>query len=284
MNYGKFKEMVIDFITKELKMKTEPVNLQKNNGVRLDGVAVFVQEDMGANIYLEGYYDEFKNGIFTFEEICEKIKKNIFDTADEAKEFEKLNLNFCDFKSMKDKIVFCIINAERNKELLKTVAHTRFLDLAIIYRIQVRADNRGIQSVLIQNNFLDAWGVTKEELFELAKLNTPFLRECKIQKLSEMTCIPLPYNVMMLTNEFAIDGAATMLYPELLQTIADEVEDDLVIIPSSVHEILIYPNSQIEKEWMNEMIVSVNEEAVDKKDVLSDHTYFYHRLLKQIEM
>ena len=284
MNYEKFKEMVINFITKELKMKTEPVIFPKNNGVKLDGVAVFVQENMGANIYLEGYYDEFKSGIFTFEEICEKIKKNIFDTADEAKEFEKKNLKFCDFKSIKDKIVFCVINAARNEELLKSVAHTRFLDLAIIYRIQVKADNRGIQSMLIQNNFLNVWGVTTEELFKWAKLNTPLLRECKIQKLSDMTGIPLPYNVMMLTNKFSIDGAATMLYPELLQAIADKAEDDLVIIPSSVHEILIYPNSQVEKEMINEMIVSVNEEAVDEKDVLSDHTYFYHRLLKQIEM
>lgn len=284
MSYGKFKKMVIDFITKELKMKAESINAQKNNGVKLDGVTVFVRENMGANIYLEWYYDEFKKGTSSFGEICEEIKKTIFDTEDETKEFEKQNLNFLDFESIKDKIVFCVINAERNEELLKTVAHTRFLDLAIIYRIQVKRDDRGIQSVLIQNNLLNEWKVTTEELFKQAKLNTPFLRECKIQKLSEMTGIPLPYNVMMLTNEFEIDGAATMFYPELLQTIADEVEDDLVIIPSSVHEILIYPNSQLEKETINKIIVSVNEDVVDEKDVLSDHAYFYHRLIKQIEM
>ena len=44
-----------------------------------------------------------------------------------------------------------VVNYEHNKELLKTIPHRRFLDLAVCYRIMINANKKEIRSALITN-------------------------------------------------------------------------------------------------------------------------------------
>ena len=73
-------------------------------------------------------------------------------------------------------------------------------------------------------------------------------------------------------------GAATILYSDEIQRFANELEDDLVLVPSSTHEWFAYRKSDIEiNESYEDIIRETNETLVPKEQVLSDHLYIYER-------
>ena len=50
---------------------------------------------------------------------------------------------FTEFKQLKDRIIFKLINYERNKELLSKVPHIRYLDLAIVFYLLLETTEKG---------------------------------------------------------------------------------------------------------------------------------------------
>lgn len=73
-------------------------------------------------------------------------------------------------------------------------------------------------------------------------------------------------------------GAATILYSDEIKRFANELKDDLVLVPSSTHEWFAYRKSDIEiNESYEDIIRETNETLVPKEQVLSDHLYIYER-------
>ncbi len=54
---------------------------------------------------------------------------------------------------------------------------------------------------------------------------------------------PVP-TLYVLTNDFAHNGAACVLYPDKLKTSQTGLGSDLLILPSSIHEVLIVADSE----------------------------------------
>ena len=76
------------------------------------------------------------------------------------------------FEGVKDRIIFRLINTEKNKELLLDVPHKKFLDLSLVFAVLVEADNDGTAVMLIKDLHMRQWKVTKEQLWNAAKENT----------------------------------------------------------------------------------------------------------------
>ena len=89
------------------------------------------------------------------------------------------------------------------------------------------------------------------------------------------------YSMYILTNKLKIHGATCITYPRLLKRISDYLEDDLVIIPSSIHEVLILPASITQKDYSYEeleaMITETNDTVLTDDEVLSTHAYIYEK-------
>ena len=65
----------------------------------------------------------------------------------------------------------------------------------------------------------------------------------------------------------------------------DKIEKDLIIIPSSVHEVILIPkDNEISDEEINEMIGEVNENELETVEILSNHMYLYCRRDDRIYM
>lgn len=78
-------------------------------------------------------------------------------------------------------------------------------------------------------------------------------------------------------------GAGVIVNPEFLGIIANHLNCDLIIIPSSVHEVLILPdNGDYEYEAVNAMVKEVNSQNVPIEERLSNHIYIYKRDLKTL--
>ena len=91
--------------------------------------------------------------------------------------------------------------------------------------------------------------------------------------------ISLPINTMyLLTNNIKVMGATVLLYDNLLQEISDQLDSSFILLPSSVHEVLIVPveNRQDMERYTN-MVQEVNETQLRPDEVLSDHAYYYSR-------
>lgn len=92
-------------------------------------------------------------------------------------------------------------------------------------------------------------------------------------------------DMYVLTNEKRINGAGTIFYDGLLKKFADKIEKDLIIIPSSIHEVILIPSDNgITDEEVNEMIDEVNENELETVEILSNHMYLYRRKEDRIYM
>ena len=180
-----------------------------------------------------------------------------------------------------------LIHYEKNRELLKEVPHIRFLDLAVVFYYLIHLTAGEQATILIYNRHLPYWNVSTDTLFESAKINTPKLLPYyfddifsvlqNVSDLSEFSKNQL-YPLYVLTNSEKLFGAAVILYPNLLSSIAKKMNHDLIIIPSSLHEVLLLPAEQGESsEEYSSIIQEVNLSELSPEEILSDHAYYYSR-------
>ena len=74
--------------------------------------------------------------------------------------------------------------------------------------------------------------------------------------------IPPEQTMWVISNEKGINGAASMLYENELHELAENLESDLYILPSSVHEVLAVSTELTEPEELARMVAEVNMQKV----------------------
>jgi Family of unknown function (DUF5688) len=290
MNYDEFKVSMQNHIKDFLPEKYEDADVQirevvKNNDTVLDGLTVVgTDSNISPTIYLNDFFDDYENGR-PVDDILQKIA-DIYVNSDQ-------NINFdtslvTDFENVKDKIVCKVVNKDANEHMLENLPHKDMEDLAVIYQIALGGDGDGIATVNISDQLLERYGINKDELHDIAVQNTAELRPATFRSMqevimemmgaSELADMDMSGGMPMyvLTNEDKMHGAATMLYPKLMDEIAEKVGGDFFILPSSIHELLIIPkDSGAERVELENMVKEVNSTQVAPDEVLSDHVYEY---------
>ena len=88
-----------------------------------------------------------------------------------------------DFNHVKEHIVYKLIRRDANEELLKKIPYEPFLDLAVVYYIQIDNTRFGSAAIQIRNEHLRYWRVEKEEIRRLAEKNTPRIYPVQIRQI-----------------------------------------------------------------------------------------------------
>ena len=298
MTYQEFKDTTIRAIQMKLgkNCRVAIQDIIKNNDTNLDGLTILAnQSNISPTIYLNQYYEQFLRG-----KTLSEIFSEILLAYEQHSPKQNIDVSFfTDYNKVKEHIIFKLVNYERNKELLKQVPHIRYLDLAIVFNCLISADEGGCATILIHNHHLSFWNISKEELYELAKINTPKLLSHRLHNMSdvlkeifddeelsallskEANMIPM----YILTNRQKLHGSACIVYENLLSDIADCLDSDLYILPSSIHEVILIPsisaNSYAE---LSSMVREVNSTQVSREEILSDHVYYYSRASKKLSM
>lgn len=288
MNYQKFIKDVTEHISSSVhdgqKVVLQPVI--KNNGIVYDGLIIMDPIlNISPTIYLNPYYHRYLNGVS-----MEDIYEDILNTYYENLPTQNFDISlFRDFNKASEYIAFKLVNKEKNIELLTDIPYVEFQDLVLIFICIVNNFRNEYATILIHNQHLSLWGVTTETLYQLAMQNTPKLlphrfesMENLLERIEHEHLSALPdYNMYILTNKLKIHGSTCITYPRLLKRISDFLEDDFIIIPSSIHEVLIIPESITKPEYTMEdfrsMIAEINETELTDDEVLSDHAYVYKR-------
>ena len=254
----------------------------KNNGRVRTGLTISEEHvKVFPTIYLEEYYQQYLNGC-SADAIAESIvgiyREVDFERVQQANAIK-------DLSAIQHKIVYKLIHSERNRELLQTLPHIPYLDLSIVFYILFDVDETGIATIPIANNLLQMWNIDLESLYKIAHANTARLLPAMFRPMhvvvEELTGVPLkeiPEKDFMfvLSNSLRNFGASCILYDDILPQIAGQLGESFFILPSSIHEVIIVPESECPtKKDLSEMISEINQTQVDLEEVLSDRVYRY---------
>ena len=294
MNFEEFTKEIEKEIRKKTGLPAEISERIKNNGIKKVGIII---DGKGSNIapmiYLEEYYDYFKHGM-DMESVIEDIL-NFMETLKIDREFQPDSIS--DYDSIKNRIIFCIINTQKNAELLKEIPHREIEDLSIIYKVVFENSIEGNAMMLITNEHMEVWKVSEEDLWKISEENTKhifpaefFTMTSALTELTELLetgqrntenlltdeNIGKRDRMYVLSNKMRSGGAACLAYHGILETIAGILRRNYYILPSSVHEVIVLPDrGEFEVEELNKMIKDINESELDPEDILSDHCYKY---------
>lgn len=130
---------------------------------------------------------------------------------------------------------------------------------------------------------LNRWGISTDVLLRDASASSIRMHPAFFAPLRQILGLPaqaesgeIPMYVLSCID--ARFGASVLLYPHVIPTVADRLGDDIYIIPSSVHELLILRAGDVEDpQGLIEIIREVNRTEVSPGEILSDSLYAYER-------
>lgn len=291
MDYKEFTENIVCLLQKKMgeEYEIKVTNVRKNNGIQLIGVIMMRESDkISPTIYLEEPYMQYCAGTG-----MQEIVNRIVSLYEEQMRDIDLDVSFFGkFESVRDRIYHKIINYEKNRELLDDVPHFRWCDLAVVFYYAVEEHVMGRASILIHNNHLDIWQQTADVLYQTAQYNMknsmPELLVPMSELIEEMTGIKPTeaeeINIYVLTNHEKLYGASAMLYSDKMGELAESLQSDLIILPSSVHEVLLLPDEHEQPyDFYRQMVEEVNTTQVEPEEILSFSLYRYSREKAEIE-
>lgn len=290
MSFNKFIEEIKHMIKEYLgeKVKVDQKTVLKNNGVRLTGIVIMEgKENCIPNIYLNNYYDQFKEG-----RCLRDIVYEIATYYEQHKISQHVNIDvFSNFDQVKDGICFRLVNFEKNQELLKQIPHIPYLDLAIVFYCVICNEYIGNGSILIRNEHLERWKVNTDIIQKLAFNNTQNLFKGEITPMEDVICAMIKRRMIgeiensikaqldsdikvteemvepivremvhdiysetkgpkmyVVSNSERNFGAAAILYQSFLEDFANKTMSDYYILPSSIHEVILIPVENEENE------------------------------------
>lgn len=274
----------------------------KNNGILYDGLVILEgSNSITPAIYLNPYYEAYTHG-----SAFQTLYRKILNAYQDSKPKVPIDIHaFMELDHVRDRILFKLVNYQKNRELLEDIPHVPFLDLAIVFYYLVDFQNRYENgTILIHNSHLKYWHLSSKELFAIAKENTPLLM---IQNLRNIQDILQSMESKMhltdeeedsfladdfedvpmyvLTNQSNMYGAGCILYKNLLKKYSDSMNSDFYILPSSIHEVILVPTKDKSSyPYMSDMVREVNATSLLPEEVLSDHAYYYSGKNNEITM
>lgn len=204
--------------------------------------------------------------------------------------------------------LFIRINGIDGKEQnLNDMPFTMKDDLAVTYHVKLGERDGMVTSAVVTNDLLKHYGVSMEKLHKDALYNTERILQPVIYPLTDVLARmvgiggpalsqsdgfdaqldTLSFNgadMTVLTNRDSMYGAAVIAYDGVLDKIAEKAGTDLIVLPSSVHEVIILPdNGLFNYRELESMVKEINRNEVQPEERLSDHVYHYDREGKVFE-
>lgn len=186
-----------------------------------------------------------------------------------------------------------LCDPKRNVTLLNNLVTTDYDIYTAYYAILLDEESHegATTSVLVSKNLLRYFGVTSEQLaidaqkadlcrgifvFDMleATIRNPMIYNEKINLIGKHVDISKsPVSSFVLTNKIMDYGASLVIQPAVRYMIGEMLNCDFYLIPSSIHDNLIMPDTGIfTGEELVALVRSINSnpEAIKPEDILSD--------------
>ena len=290
MEFKEFEEKMAGLL-RERFGETAQISVQdilKNNGVTRKGIRVVTGEERFTPVlYLDTAYERYLAGETAgeiFEGLMEHNDSQIRE-METAWDFQPEQ--FADYSHVKEYLRLRLVNCEKNTELLRDMPYVRWNDLAVIFYYEIGDGQAQIQ---INNRHLALWEETVETLYQDAMENMKNSVPDELFPLSDLigrkasSWMGEEPPIYVLTNSTGRYGAAAMLYTGKIRELADSTGTDLVILPSSLNEVLLVPDLEEKRQTYRETVGGVNRTVLEPEEVLSDNVYLYSREKDAVEL
>ena len=250
MNIKEFAERMKSSISNVLPKEVTMIEQLKINGIYSYGIRISEPNShTGITISLEPFFETFldtDNWTRTVDYVLDFYKNQALPESLDAEWLY-------DFEQVRSGLYYILVNYEANEELLHKVPYTKFLDLAKIYYVQCPLGESDTGTILVRNEHLKDWGISIYELDKAAEENTPRLYPASITCLMDeaglgnLLGVPFELPQEPLIPMFALSntqndhGATAVCYQKILDDFSQKIQDDLILLPSSVHEMLLIP-------------------------------------------
>lgn len=296
MNIKEFAEKVCNEVAKTLGKEVQIREVDKLNGVKRYGLTIKNSDsNVEPTVYLEAFYQMYMEG-GNWSDIIHRIITCHQDNS----LHEHIDMEwFKDFSKVQGLIFHKLINYDANTKLLEDIPYTRYLDFAIVYCVHYKGVETGSGSILIHNSHLEMWHRTTQDLARLAEENTPRLFPLTVSTMGDLIqdCIgsteecpinlkdieEIPMHVM--SNKERFNGAISICYKGALQDFSKLIKSDVIILPSSLHEVILLPfEAKTDLNELKGMVYQVNRTQLTREEFLSDNVYLYRRETDSIEI
>lgn len=283
-----------------------PKDKRKNNGLILHGICICREGDsISPVIYPEEFGQDCSMGNPDPEEVADSILK-IYSQSTPNIIPRNISDYLKNFIMIKEKIRIKLINHAANIGELGSIPHRKFLDLAVIYYLDMQPLITGHSaSAIITNELMEIWGITEDDLYmigmekllsedggsitdmlsilkEIMQEGPGTMPESAIDEIEKDRNGPEMY---VATNRKRLFGANCLMNVFLLHGLAVSTGCSLIIFPSSIHELVIIPQKNGSEDCMStEDIQEINVTQVLKEEWLSNSIYRYDRAKREVSI
>lgn len=280
ITYETFKEkikLVLDGAFCDAGYRLESIKVPPVNGKERDAFFLKKEGAMAAPvIYLNEEFERFSNSGKTFTQYVDALVPALCRSIQDTPDARKLNCLF-DPDYVRKNVVLRVVNAEKNSKMLFDLPHYAWQDLAAYcYVIVEERDDGATAGVKVTHALLAKLGMTTSELYRAAYKNTrekgfKIFRMADLNPLFAMMGEP---PMLICSNEHVNRGASFVLYEENLQKASEMLGGDMVILPSSVNEVICIPACG-DAEELVDIVRETNRTQVADDEQLSDNCYRY---------
>ena len=272
--------------------------VKKNNGLTKNAVNIRQSDEPIASvIYIDQVLGLIKDGSTGLQDAVNEIVEMY------EKQSTEITMNGAAgiMESLKKenilkKVVYRLINREKNREKLAYVPHTDFLDLAVVYCMEENKAGGLQYSVMLDDALCYSLGISLAELEEASEQNTQ-ARGFTVQTMDDIIRqsvsedmgatpsetlgvsmrVPARPDMWVFTSISKAYGAPILLYQKYFEDVAVGLNDDLYIMPSSIHELICIPAAGVNPGDLRTIVREINSTQVAVEDVLSNNVYLYRK-------
>ena len=285
MEYNDFLEQVREELQDRLSgMNVEIRSVNKLQGKSYTGISVTPEgSNTGATMNLHSVFESLQDGV-PMATILDQLEESARKAVRHIPDMDIRDIS--DYEQMKGTLIMQAVPTEPNRDMLAGVPHREMEDISIVYRFQMNHSDQGDATVLVTNQMLQRYGITADQLMKDAEISAPQRSPVSIRSmeevLSEMTGMAIESgeigtpSLMVATVPGAVNGAGVLGYPDFFQEASEKLGGSFYVLPSSVHEVLLFREGNgLSAKEMDEMVSSINASEVSPEDRLSDTAYHY---------
>lgn len=264
-----------------------------NGMVKHSLILICADKDLHPCINLDKYYSQYKSGVdidILAEKILESCREDSTISTSSISQFK-------DWENVKPYIYAKLINTHKNLPLLTKIPNRDYLDLSLVYYVRLESSFTEEYAVVqINNEQMQYWGVNEDMLYQSAWSNILNPNEAVVENIANVlspfflknefknTDSKEDIQMYVLSNRCCMNGAVQMCNRKAVREAAEMLEDDLWILPSSVHEVILLPVCRTEDcaAGLAGIVKEINNTQLEPNEILSNHVYHYSRKTGEI--
>ena len=271
------KNEILDYLPDDFQNAEIKISKMEKLGKTYNAMTIMREKNgMSPAINLDRFYEEYQNGSM-LPECLHTMARTIRDSQRE------FNVDWIqNYDEVKKHLFIRVSNAEKNEVLLEKVPHELKDDLVITCHIEISNEYGSLMSAIVSNQMLDMYGITREQLIQDSIENSVRIMPPTIRLLGDIIGEHMPETkggvipAYVISNKIGLNGASAMFYPNVLEYVSQKIGGDVIIAPSSIHEVIALPvRSDEDIGRLEDTVRFINDTQVSESEQLGDHLYKY---------